>query len=151
MDENQSEKAFILRETIQNLIPVIARKYKMYEDLIKIHQNQPRTELSKNTAQFNLNIANNDDIFTKKPARFHYSDLETQYSKLEGRFKQVLEERKQRQSANTYAVNTLNYEIESLRKEIKKYSQNIKYPHISPSRKRIIEQYQQIEQKTLPL
>ena len=151
MDENQAEKAYILRQTIQHLIPVIEQKYKMYEDLISIQQNTKDSKNIPSITPQKFNLSKQEDIFTKKPARFHYSDLETQYSKLAGRFKQVLDERKQRQNANTFAVNTLHYEIESLKKEIKKYSENIKYSHISPSRKRISEHYEEIKQKTLPL
>ena len=141
--KTDAEKAFILRQSIQELIPLIQKKFDMYQDLITVkHEYNTENNLLQISAT---------EIFSHKPSKLDFSELDKQISKLRPRLCQLSEERKQRHKANSLAVNNLVYEIESLKHEINKLSQHVKYPHVTPHKKKteVLENHHQFN--SLPL
>lgn len=134
--------AFVLRQIIHDMIPLVNEKFELYQDLAQRLHEEPKE--TKKIYSFS-----SDTIFSNKPSRLDMKQLDIQLSKLKPRLKQLAEERKKRRAANSAAINDLTNEIELLKKEIAKLSPS-KRPFVTPARKRT-RKTQIRSDKSLPL
>jgi predicted nuclease with TOPRIM domain len=134
--------AFVLRHIIHDMVPLVNKKFELYQELTEKLQEKP-------VENRNMCLSTQQTIFTHKPGRLDMTQLETQLSKLKPRLRQLAEERKKRKIANDAALNDLVNEIELLKKEVSKFSPS-KRQFVTPKRK-ILRMKNIRSERSLPL